>query len=266
MVSSSFTLEGKVAIVTGAAGTRGIGRAIALTLAGAGADVAVCDVNLSGQDYDMEGTVEAVRKLGRRCLSGKVDISNESELEAFVKRVVREFGALDIMVNNAGVGALTPSIEVDFTLWNKVMTINARGCHNGCIAASRVMKERGGGSIINISSTSGIKALRSQYVYGVSKAAIIQITRWLGFDLGQYNIRVNSIAPGGVATDINSHDISGFNIKLDHSAKPAENKPGGQPRKIAQPDDIAGVALFLASDLSRYVTGQTIIVDAGSSL
>jgi NAD(P)-dependent dehydrogenase (short-subunit alcohol dehydrogenase family) len=266
MNKPGFSLEGKVAIVTGAAGTRGIGRAIAVTLADAGANIAVCDVNLSGRDYDLEGTAEAVRKSGRRCISGKVDMTNESEIEAFIKKVVREFGSLDIMVNNAGVGALTPSIEVDRALWDKVMNINTRGCHNGCFAASQLMKEQGRGSIINISSTSGLKWLRTQYVYGVSKAGIIQITKWLGKELAQYNIRVNSIAPGGVATDINSHDIGGFDIKMDHSSMPADNKSGTPTRKIAQPADIAGVALFLASDLSGHVTGQTIVVDGGASL
>jgi NAD(P)-dependent dehydrogenase (short-subunit alcohol dehydrogenase family) len=264
MTNSKFSLEGKIAVVTGAAGARGIGRATALMLAEAGADVAVCDVNVSGRDFDLEGTAEAVRKIGRRSLTGRVDIADEAGVNDFLQKVAQEFGTLDIMVNNAAVGALTPSYEVNEDLWNKVLHTNMRGCHNCCTAAARIMKAKGRGSIINISSISGLRWLPSQYVYGVSKAGIIQITRWLGRELAASNVRVNSIAPGGVATDINSHDIGGFNRKPESSAGPAE-KPK-TALKFAQPEDIASVALFLASDASGFITGQTLIVDGGSSL
>jgi NAD(P)-dependent dehydrogenase (short-subunit alcohol dehydrogenase family) len=262
---SNFMLENRVAIVTGAASVRGIGRATALTLAKAGADVAVCDVNVAGQDFDLEGTAAEIRRVGRRSLAVKVDITHENEVNTFVRNVAREFGRLDIMVNNAAVEAVTPDVDVPQELWDKVMSVNTRGCHNGCIAASKIMKEQRQGSIININSICGLKWAPLYYAYGISKAGIRQITTFLGKELSKYNVRVNGIAPGGIDTDMNNHDIGGSGIKLDHSCKGIDKKtlPMG---RVGQTSDIAGVVLFLASDLSGYVTGQTIVVDGGGSL
>jgi NAD(P)-dependent dehydrogenase (short-subunit alcohol dehydrogenase family) len=272
---SSFSLEGKKAIVTGAASAKGIGRAIALKLAGAGADVAVCDVNLEGQDFNLADTAGEIRKLGRRSIAVKVDISNEKDVDSLVEKVVREFGTIDIMVNNAGVGAMLPSIEITRAQWDKMMDINVRGCHFCCLAASRVMKERKKGSIINISSISGTKYSPNQYVYGISKAGNRFITMWLAREFIPFNIRVNGIAPGMVQTDINAHDIA-QQIHFDHTGKTdtphTSNPTTGIPARvrpqdrICQPDDIANVALFFAADASAYISGQVIVVDGGVSL
>jgi len=268
-MTDSFSLQGKTAIVTGAAGAKGIGRAIALTLASAGADVVAADVNLQGQDFDLEGTAEAVRKLGRRSTAIKVDISNEKDVDNLMEKTVREFGTIDIMVNNAGVGAMLPSIEIDRVYWDKMMDINVRGCHFCCLAAGRVMKDKKKGSIINITSISGIKPSQNQYVYGISKAANRFITTWLAKDFIPYNVRVNGIAPGMVETQINAHDIA-QQIRFDHSGGASPRRPlnsGAFPQgRICQPQDIANVALFLSADASVYVSGQVIVVDGGVSV
>jgi NAD(P)-dependent dehydrogenase (short-subunit alcohol dehydrogenase family) len=268
-MTDSFSLQGKIAIVTGAAGAKGIGRAIALTLASAGADVVVADVNLQGQDFDLEGTAEAVRKLGRRSTAIKVDISNEKDVDNLMEKTVAGFGTIDIMVNNAGVGAMLHSIEIDRAYWDKMMDINVRGCHFCSVAAGRVMKEKKKGSIINITSISGIKPSPNQYVYGISKAANRFITTWLAKDFIPYNVRVNGIAPGMVETQINAHDIA-QQIKMDHSGGAVPKRPfggGAFPQgRICQPQDIANVALFLAADASVYVSGQVIVVDGGVSV
>jgi NAD(P)-dependent dehydrogenase (short-subunit alcohol dehydrogenase family) len=267
-MNGSFSLEGKTAIVTGAASAKGIGRAVALTLAGAGANVVVADVNLEGQDFDLEGTAEAVRQLVRRSLALKVDISHENEVDNLIGKTVGEFGAVDIMVNNAGVGAMLPSVEIDRAHWDKMMDVNVRGCHFCCVAAGRIMKEKKRGSIINITSISGIKCSPNQYVYGISKAANRFLTTWLAKDLIPYNIRVNGIAPGMVETQINAHDIA-QQIKFDHSGGPAKRPLSGgvfPQGRVCQPQDIANVVLFLASDASVYISGQVIVVDGGVSV
>jgi NAD(P)-dependent dehydrogenase (short-subunit alcohol dehydrogenase family) len=265
---SLFSLEGRVAIVTGAAGVRGIGRATALALAGAGADVVVADINLNGADFDLEGTAAEVRKLGRRSIAVRVDISDENSVNSLMNKAVQEFGKIDIQVNNAAVGAMMPTPDIPREQWDKMMNINVRGCHNCCLAAGKVMMQQKKGAIVNISSISGIKYTPNQYAYGVSKAGIRYITTWLGRELVQHGIRVNCIAPGMVETDINDHDIAQV-IKFERSAMkaPPPNIPGFRPPfgRICQPADIANVALFLVSDASGYVSGQTIVVDGGTS-
>ena len=265
---NGFSLEGKVAIVTGAAGAKGIGRAIALTLAGAGADVVVADVHMTGQDYNLEDTAGAVRKLGRRSLALEVDISDEKDVNNLIDRTVSEFGTVDIMVNNAGVGAMIKSPEIERAYWDRMMDVNVRGCHFCCLAAGRIMKEKKKGSIINISSISGMKYTPNQYVYGISKAANRFITLWLAKEFIPYNIRVNCVAPGMVETEINAHDLA-LQIKVDKSGKNGPLRPFGgtfPQGRVCQPQDVANVALFLASDASAYVSGQVIVVDGGVSV
>jgi NAD(P)-dependent dehydrogenase (short-subunit alcohol dehydrogenase family) len=267
-VVNAFLLKGKKAVVTGAASIKGIGRAIALTLAEAGADVVVADVHLMGNDYDLKGTADAISKIGRRSLALKVDISDEKDVNKLIDKTVDEFGTIDIMVNNAGVGAMMESPEINRAYWDKMMEVNVRGCHFCCLTAGRIMKEKQKGSIINIGSISGIKYTKNQYVYGISKAANRFITTALAKDFLPYNIRVNCIAPGMVETEINAHDLA-RQVTLDQSGKTGNkmSRGGMFPQgRICQPQDIANVALFLASDASAYVSGQIIVVDGGVSL
>ena len=266
----SFPLEGRVAIVTGAGGIRGMGRAIALTLADAGADVAVCDLNVTGETYDLEGTAEEIRKLGRRSLAVQTDVTKESDVNSLVEKVVQEFGTIDILVNNAGVSAHETLWEMTRDLWDRAMDVNLRSVFICCQTVGRIMLEQKSGSIVNIASIGGM-LIGSASAYGIAKAGVIVLTGWVARELAPYNVRVNAIAPGGVATDFGRHRIG---------RPPWETRPGGQtsPQETAQgrpqqsgaplgrggePGDIADVALFLASDASRYITGQTIVVDGG---
>jgi 3-oxoacyl-[acyl-carrier protein] reductase len=265
-----FSLEGKIAVVTGAAGTRGIGRAIALALTGAGADIAVGDITTEGQDFDLAGTAAEIRKLGRRSLALKVDISSEKDVDSFIEKVVAEFGTIDIMVNNAAVGAVVSYQDVTRAQWENLLHTNIIGCHNCCLAASRVMIAKKRGSIINISSTTGMVAAPIFYAYGVSKAGLNQITVMLARELARYNIRVNAVAPGAVETDISAHDIVNP-IPASERFKPLQGTPGqGSPSafssgmgRIGKPADVANTVLFLAADASSYMTGQVLVVAGG---
>jgi 3-oxoacyl-[acyl-carrier protein] reductase len=262
MGMQSFQLDDRVAIVTGAGGKRGIGRAIALALADAGANVAICDLNVKGEDFDLDGTAGEIRKLSRRSLSAQTDITDRADVDNLFKKVVKELGTVDILVNNAGVFGSKPFLEDTSNQWDKVMNVNLKGCYLCSQAASKIMVEQKRGNIINIASVSGMRAVAGQFVYGISKAGIIQLTRWLGQELGPYNIRVNAIAPGLIATDLGSHRVEGtawFDEK-EFQKTFATRSPLG---RVGRPEDIANVALFLASDASSYVTGQTIVVDGG---
>jgi len=249
-----FPLKGKVAIVTG--GRRGIGRAISLAMANAGADVAICDcVNEKG---DLDAVGDEVRKLGRKALTAIADVSRKAEVDAFVTKVVKELGIVDIMVNNAVTGG-GPLLLIEEPDWQRALDVNLKGPLLFCQAVSKVMIERQKGIIINMASIEGLS--RNPYprrgsTYGVCKAGIIMLTKGLAWDLAPFNIRVNAIAPGGVQTELTR--LLWENQEVLEMFRPMV--PMG---RLAQPEEIANVAVFLASDASSYITGQTIIADGG---
>ena len=260
-----FSLEGKIAVVTGAAGIRGIGRASALTLAKAGADIAVCDLNTDGDDFNLEGTAEEVRRLGRRSIASRVDVSHENEVNDFVAKVVRELGTVDILVNNAGIAASESFPEDSDDRWDKIMGVNLKGNYWFTRAAGKIMIDRKKGAIVNIASAAGMRHVPGQFIYGISKAGIIQMTRWLGRELGRYNIRVNAVAPGATVTDMKRHFLdSTMTIsreEMDRQMdKVSERIPLG---RRGSPQDVANAVLFFASEASGYITGQTLLVDGG---
>ncbi len=267
----SFPLEGRVAIVTGAGGIRGMGRATALAFAEAGADVAVCDINVTGDTFDLEGTAEEIRKLGRRSLAVQTDVTKESDVASLVEKVVKEFGTIDILANVAGVSAHETLMNMSRDLWDRAMDINLRSVLICCQEVGKIMMERKRGSIINWSSIGGM-LIGSASAYGIAKAGIIVLTGWVAKELAPYNIRVNAMALGGVASDFGSHRIgrAPWELSLGGQARPAateqRTQQGGAPLGRAEPRDIADVALFLASDASRMITGQTIVVDGGTML
>ncbi|MBN1366326.1 MAG: SDR family oxidoreductase [Dehalococcoidales bacterium] len=259
----TFSLEGKVALVTGAASVRGIGRTIALAFADAGADVAVCDLNVKGSDYDIEDTADEIRKLGRRALSLQADVTDRTSVTSLFERVVQELGTVDILVNNAGICGYKPFLEDNNDHWDKMMAVNLKGCFLCSQAAAKIMIERKKGSIVNIASISGMRAISTQFIYGISKSGVIQLTKELGLELAPHNIRANAVAPGLIDTNIPNHKVEGsINApnKEGFFKRAVERIPLG---RIGKPSDIANVALFLASDASAFVTGQTIVADGG---
>ena len=246
----SFSLEGKVAIVTG--GRRGIGKAIALTFAEAGADVAVCDLVVESGELD--AVAEEIRRLGRRSLAVQADVTRKAEVDNVVKRVESELGVIDILVNNVGMGGGARLIEQEEDDWQKQMDVNLKGCYLCSRAVGKGMVERRGGNIISIASGAGIRGFSERNAYNLAKAGVIMLTRVLARELGKYNIRVNAIAPTMVKTDM----IGDMDAKA--RAAEAARIPLG---RLAEVEDIAGPALFLASDASSYVTGHTLVVDGG---
>ncbi|UCB42470.1 MAG: 3-oxoacyl-ACP reductase FabG [Dehalococcoidales bacterium] len=272
MTLPSLSLEGRIALVTG--GKRGIGKAIALVLAEAGADVAIADYIID--DGELKAVAEEIGGLGRRCLAVQSDVSQKSEVEELVKRVESELGVIDILVNNAGISGLEIRSEIPDEHWQKVIDVNLNGCYLCSQEVSQRMVERKKGNIINIASVEGLrggvlpKALAPMIPvptvptgptlvgqpYNVSKAGIIMLTRVMARQLGSYGIRVNAIAPGGIRTEMIRFiwDNADFMKQLETQV------PLG---RIGETSEIASVALFLASDASSYVTGHTLVADGG---
>ena len=245
----SLSLEGKIAIVTG--GGTGIGRSIALQFAEAGADVVVASRRLSV----LEKVAEEIRAMGRRSLAIQTDISKKSDVDKMVQKTMNEFGVIDILVNNAGV-VMRSLLETEEDAWEKILSINLKGCQLCSQAVGRIMVERKRGNIINIASVDGLTAALPDSAYCVSKAGVIMFTRVLAKELASCNIRVNAIAPGLVRTPMSE--------SVWRDSKTLEEEEAKIPvGRMAEPEEIANAALFLASDLSRYIIGATIVVDGG---
>jgi len=251
---SSFSLSGKVAIVTG--GRRGIGKAIALALAEAGADIAVCDRVI--EDGELEAVAEEAQRLGRRSLAVQADITQKADVDSLVQRVMSEFGAIDILVNNAAMNIRAPLLELREDGWDKVIDTDLKGYYLCSQAVGKIMVSQKRGNIINIASTAAMYTAPEMGAYCIAKAGVVMLTRILAVELAQYNIRVNAVAPSMVKTK--------FSQPLWDDPETLKEIEAGIPLgRLAEPSDIVGSVLFLASDASSFITGHTIIVDGGSS-
>lgn len=242
-------LTGKIAIVTG--GSRGIGRAAALTLAEAGADVAVI---YAGNTAAAEETVRLIEEKGRKGLAIQCDVADEAAVTAMVKDVKKELGRIDILVNNAGItrdGLLMIMKEAD---WQAVLDTNLTGAFHCTKAVTRLMMKQRSGSIINITSVVGETGNAGQANYAAAKAGLIGFTKSVAKELASRNIRCNAIAPGCIETDMTA--VLGEDT-VDAMIKTI---PMG---RVAQPEEVAKAVLFLASDDASYITGQTLNVDGG---
>jgi len=242
-------LSGKTALVTG--GGTGIGRAIALILARAGADVAI--VNRSNIAAAEEVAAE-IEKLGRRSLALKADVSNAADAENIVSQVLTSFGRLDILVNNAGTTRDTLLLRMSEEDWDTVIDTNLKGVFLMTKSALKSMVKQRQGKIINISSVMGLIGSAGQTNYCASKAGVIGFTRSLAKEVGARNIQVNAVAPGFIETAM-THAL-----KDDFRDQIQKNIPAG---RLGTVDDIAETVLFLASPSSNYITGQTLTVDGG---
>ena len=250
MGAPCLSLEGRVAIVTGS--RRGIGRAIALIFAEAGADVAVGDY-VAGSELDT--VADEIKKLGRRSVVTRVDVTDSDSVNGWVKKVENEFGSIDILANAAGILKVGPMIDLPPAEWDRVLDTNLKGTYLTSQAAAREMIKRKKGCIINVASTDAFNASPYQTAYNCSKAGVRMLTNILAFELGRYGIRVNAVAPGWVRTKMTDY----LETESFMEAAVANIAIG----RIAEPRDIANVALFLASDLADYVSGATWRVDGG---
>lgn len=245
-------LDGKIAIITGAA--RGLGAAYAKAFATEGARVCVSDV------LDPSTTVAAIESSGGKAIGVKADVTDMSACENLVAQTVEAFGGVDVLVNNAALFVDIPRrtfLDIDSDEWDKVMAVNVRGSFNCAKAVVPVMRDRGAGSIINISSSTAMKGIPFTLHYVTSKGAIIAMTRALAREEGAHNIRVNALAPGLTLSEAVVEQDEVFAPYNEMSIK------GRAFKREQTPDDLIGAALFLASDDSSFVTGQTMVIDGG---
>lgn len=247
-----FSLSGKVALITGC--RRGIGRSIALAFAKAGADIAICDIVIN--DGKLEKVAQEIREFGRGSLALQADTSSKSDVEDMVEKVCKDLGVIDILVNNAGVNLTKPILDLSEDEWDKIIDIDLKGYFLCAQSVGKKMVEKREGAIINIASQFAFKAVPNVGAYCIAKQGVVMLTRVLARELGQYNIRSNAIAPGMVKTDFNRQVWT--NKELIENLLPTI--PLG---KLAEPEDITGTALYLASNASRHVSGHTIVVDGG---
>ena len=248
-----FSLEGKIALITG--GSRGIGQATALGLARAGADIAIASRKLP----DLEKVAGEIRELGRRALPVAAHIGKMPDINNLVTKVKDEFGRIDILVNNAGTNpTMNPTLEIDERAWDTIMNVNLKGLFFLSQTVAKLMKEQGGGSIINVASAAGIRP-HMLPIYSISKAATVMTTKVMALEWAKYGIRVNAVAPGLVKTR--------FSEALWSDKQILEYLLGRIPmRRFAEPEEIVGAMVYLASDASQFVTGAIISVDGGETI
>ncbi|SPE40581.1 3-oxoacyl-(acyl-carrier-protein) reductase FabG [Candidatus Sulfopaludibacter sp. SbA3] len=244
-------LKGKTAIVTGAG--RGIGRAIAIGYAHEGARVVV---NYSRSRDGAEETVRTIQAAGGEAFALEADVSRLQDHDHLISRAMEEFGAIDILVNNAGIEINEPVLESKPETWEATVDVNLKGAYFLACGVARVMARLGGGKIVNISSIHDVEPLRNRAVYSITKGGMLMMVKSLALELAGHNIHVNGISPGAILTDMNRK----------HLTEPAR-RDGLLARipmkRIGDPEDIVGAAVFLASAESNYVTGTTIYVDGG---
>jgi len=257
-VSDRFSLDGRVAIITG--GGTGIGKSMAIEFARAGADVAIASRKLE----HLEPVAKEVEKLGKRTFAMAVDVRQEDQVQALVERAVKEFGRLDIMVNNAGASFRAKPEDISINGWNTVVQINLNGVFLGSKWAVKHMIPQGGGVIINIASIAGVYGATMMSHYGASKAAVMNLTKAHAVAWAKHGIRVNCIAPGPVETEGYIEVLT----KMDKAAADKAYKAVASRvalQRWGKVQEIAYPAVFLASDAASFITGETIVIDGGPS-
>lgn len=246
-------LAGRTALVTGAG--KGLGRAIALGFAGAGADV----VLMARTRADLEAVAREVEALGRQALVAVADATDSRQVNAVVEQAVARFGRIDVLAHAAGGSLRKPSVDVTDEEWDGVISANLSSTFKVCRAVGRHMLAQGGGSIINLSSTAGMRGRAGNAPYSAAKAAVINLSRALAMEWAPKGVRVNVLAPGRFLTPLTEAEMS---VPEKYAAFVRQVPLG----RIGQPEEIQDIAVWLASDASAYVTGSTITLDGGQTL
>jgi NAD(P)-dependent dehydrogenase (short-subunit alcohol dehydrogenase family) len=241
-------LQGRVAAITG--GALGIGRATGLLFAAEGAAVALADVEVEAAEMVAREIVAA----GGRAVAIPVDVGDAAQVEAFVERVVRDLGRLDVMFANAGIAHSAPFLAHPEAQWHRVLRVNLTGVFLCCQAAARHMARQGGGRIITTASINGFRGVENLVGYNVAKAGVVELTRTMAVELAPYHITVNAIAPAQIDTRLTR------GLPEEARRRRIERIPMG---RFGEPEEVARAALFLASDDASYVTGHTLAVDGG---
>ncbi len=249
--SISISLEGKVALVTGA--SSGIGRATAIKLAKAGAKVALLDVKV-------EKGLKVQGEIGNQAKFYRCDVTSEKEVKKTLDAIYEDFGRIDIVVNAAGIIIRKDAVETSEEEWDRVINVNLKGPFLVSKYAIPYMRRSGGGSIVNIASGWGLKGGPRAVAYCASKGGLVNMTRAMAIDHGKDDIRVNCVAPGDVDTPMLKEEARQLGMNFQDFLKDAANRPIG---RIGRPEDVANAVLFLASDLSSWITGSVLVVDGG---
>ena len=252
MITPGTDLKDKVAIVTGA--SRGLGRAMAVALASAGADVAVAARAI----VDLEETAHQIETIGRRALVVPTDVSVYSEVESLVKRTIAGLGGLHIVVNNSGIARVSPLAEMPPEEFERTLSVNLVGVFNGCRAAAAHLIAQKTGKIVNIASVLGQVGLPGYTAYAASKGGVTAFTRALAAEWARYNIQVNALAPGWFVTEMNADAFADPKIR----ERLLRDVPA---RRTGRPEEIGPLLVYLASSASDFMTGQTVFLDGGHS-
>ncbi len=269
-------LDGKVAIVTGVGRPRGIGRACALRLAAMGANVVIGDIcrryegdlafyNL-GDWEQLQKVVQEIEALGRRALAFKVDVTKKEEVDEMVAGAIKEFGRIDILINNAGSGVgVGPFLTISEEAWDKTFAVNAKGTFLCCQAVLPGMIERRSGKIVNVASTAGLRGSASYGAYGASKFSVVGITQILAAEFTQFNININCICPAMVETDLGFDEYEFLSFVRGGTPEEVRERVIAQIPlgRAAVAEDIANVAAFLVSEQSNYMAGQAVAITGG---
>lgn len=250
-MNTNFSLEGKSAIVTG--GGRGIGRSIALGLAEAGCNVAVC----SRTPAEIEATSKEIEGMGRKSFAMETDITDFEQIQKLVNKTKEDFGKIDILVNNAARSFLRPLMELRVDGYDKILDTNVKALFLLSRECAKVMKEGGGGRIINITTVGAERGGKGLGVYHASKAAVKMLTMCMAAEWAEFNINVNCVGPGLTRTE--------FSRPIWENPEVAKRVASTIPKgRLAEPEEIVGAVIYLASDASYFVTGQSIYVDGGA--